>query len=162
MNDQEPAPPIGHVVWRIGLMLCGTIWWGGLSFYAMVVVPIGSDVIGSTQQGFITQRVTQWHNAISCLFMVLLLVEAYRRRSLALSLCGLLLLASNVGLIVWHRRLTSLMFQSPSIPETFYDQHAVYLWITTIEWGIGLLTLCLLFMDSVSDITRQSDRSRDR
>ncbi|MFM8571811.1 MAG: hypothetical protein ACKOAU_09465 [Pirellula sp.] len=37
------------------------LWWGGLSFYAIVVVPIGTEQIGSVAQGFITQRVTQWH-----------------------------------------------------------------------------------------------------
>lgn len=39
-------------------MLARGMWWGGLCFYAVVIVPIGTEVIGSVEQGFITQRVT--------------------------------------------------------------------------------------------------------
>jgi hypothetical protein len=143
-------------VWRIGLLLCGTIWWGGLSFYATVVVPIGSDLIGSLQQGIITQRVTQWHNAISCLFTTMLLVEAFRRRCRALLVCGVILVVIDLGLIAWHHRLTSLLSQNEAISESFYDQHAVYLWMTTIEWSVGLFVMCFLFNSSGND--RNPDR----
>ncbi|MCA9269901.1 MAG: hypothetical protein KDA41_15580, partial [Planctomycetales bacterium] len=39
-------------------------WWGGLTFYAGVVVPVGAAVFGSTEQGFVTQRVTNWLNLL--------------------------------------------------------------------------------------------------
>ena len=39
------------------------LWQGGFLFYTAVVVPIGTDVLGSALvQGLITRRVTDWMN----------------------------------------------------------------------------------------------------
>src|SRR5215471_8442423 len=57
-------------VWTLLLSLAWGVWWGGLCFYAVVVVPIGTEEIGAVEQGFITQRVTWWHNLISGAFLV--------------------------------------------------------------------------------------------
>ena len=45
------------------LLLIGLMFWqGGFLFYAAVVVPVGTRVLGSeTEQGFITQSVTNYH-----------------------------------------------------------------------------------------------------
>ncbi len=56
--------PLGHSGWRTGLLFAWAIWWGGLSFYALFVVPIGTEIVGGFEQGLITQRVTNWLNAI--------------------------------------------------------------------------------------------------
>ena len=69
---------ISRASWRIFLLLVWAPWWGGLCFYAVVVVPVGTELIGSVEQGFITQRVTQWHNAWTGLFLVFLLIKATR------------------------------------------------------------------------------------
>jgi hypothetical protein len=43
--------------------LVWALWWGGLTFYASVVVPTGARILHShTKQGFITQEVTNWIN----------------------------------------------------------------------------------------------------
>ena len=127
-------------------MLAWAVWWGGLSFYAVVVVPVGTEVIGSVEQGFITQRVTQWHNALSVLFTICVLVEAFLRRSRALCLIGITLAVIDMGLIFWHIRLTNLMdFQQQTVPARFYGEHAVYLWITAAEWVLGIATPKWLF-----------------
>lgn len=139
--------PVWHVIWRNGLLLCGTVWWGGLSFYAMFVVPIGTELIGSSEQGAITQQVTRWHNGIFCVFLILCWIEALRRRQTQLMVCGSLLSVTLVGLFYWHQRLTSLMSQQHSDAQAFYREHAMYLWMTTIEWGVGLLTMGILFTD---------------
>ena len=127
-------------VWRAGIWILWAFWWGGLSFYAIAVVPIGTEQIGSQSQGFITQWVTHWHNLLGTIMTICLAMEGYRtsRRSLYL-------LATLVGfvtslLFVDHWILSSQMnFQDRSVSENFYKQHVVYLWITTVEWFLGLL-----------------------
>ncbi|MDB5389796.1 MAG: hypothetical protein JWM11_5442 [Planctomycetaceae bacterium] len=126
--------------WNWGLILIWATWWGGLNFYALVVVPIGTELIGSVEQGFITQKVTQAHNAITVLFVICLLIEAYRRRHRMLWSTAIALLVITIGLISWHVHLTSMMdFEQQSVPGRFYSEHAVYLWLTAFEWGLGLL-----------------------
>ena len=39
-------------------------WQGGFLFYAAVVVPTGTDVLGSIGQGRVTRHVTDWMNVI--------------------------------------------------------------------------------------------------
>ena len=42
------------------VMSAVALWLGGFTFYALVVVPTGTDVLGgSVEQGFVTQAVTR-------------------------------------------------------------------------------------------------------
>jgi len=121
------------------LLLVWGLWWGGLCFYAVVVVPIGTETIGTVEQGFITQRVTWWHNVITGVFLVGLSAEAWRRRSRVLLFGSGVLGIVEIALILWHARLTGMMdFEYQSVPRNFYGQHAIYLWITAVEWGLGI------------------------
>src|SRR5262249_10866111 len=88
--------------WGMLLLLAWGVWWGGLCFYAVVVVPIGTQEIGTVEQGFITQRVTWWHNLLSVAFLVCLAVEACRRRSRVLLLSGVTLGIIECALFAWH------------------------------------------------------------
>ena len=126
-------------VWNTFLLLVWASWWGGLCFYAIVVVPIGTELIGSVEQGFITQRVTGWHNILTGVFLLCLVIEAVRQRSRILRSFGVSLAIIEIGLITWHRHLTGMMdFADQSVPGDFYDQHAIYLWITAAEWFLGI------------------------
>ena len=139
-NAESSIPAFARATWRMLLLLVWAAWWGGLCFYAVVVVPIGTELIGSVEQGFITQRVTQWHNRLSGLLLVCLLIEAGRRRSRKLWAIAVVLAIIDIVLIVWHGKLTGMMdFEHPSVPDSFYAQHAVYLWITAAEWFLGMM-----------------------
>src|SRR5262245_62510583 len=62
---------------RLAAVLTMALWWGGLTFYALFVVPTGVDVLGSeTGQGFITQRVSSIINLCGILALIVLLVHA--------------------------------------------------------------------------------------
>jgi hypothetical protein len=69
--------------WRLAVWLLWAAWWGGLTFYALVVVPIGTELLGSVEQGFVTQRVTLWHNWLGVVIALALAAEAWRLRSSA-------------------------------------------------------------------------------
>ena len=91
------------------------------------------------EQGFITQRVTMWHNCLAVLFLLCLAVEAYSRKSRVLWVVLSLLTMTTIALLVRHRLLSPLMdFQKQSVNNDFYAQHAVYLWITAAEWILGM------------------------
>ncbi|MFO0944282.1 MAG: hypothetical protein U0930_26535 [Pirellulales bacterium] len=129
---------IGYI-WQVILLLVWAMWWGGLSFYAIFVVPTGTEQIGSVSQGFITQQVTMWHNGLTGVFLLCLLLEAFKRGNRWLWSMTFGLAFIEVGLVYWHRHLTSEMdFVAQSVPSSFYRQHAVYLWLTAAEWLIGV------------------------
>ena len=138
-NAESSTQRIGCAAWRLFLLLVWAAWWGGLCFYAVVVVPIGTELIGSVEQGFITQRVTQWHNGLSGLFLVSLLIEASRSRRRELWAIVVVLAIIDIALVVWHAKLTGMMdFKQQAVPGSFYAQHAIYLWITAAEWLVGI------------------------
>ncbi|HEY3969575.1 MAG TPA: hypothetical protein VGM05_33790 [Planctomycetaceae bacterium] len=131
---------------KLLLLLAWGLWWGGLCFYAVVVVPIGTETIGSVEQGFITQQVTWWHNLVTGLFLAGLTAEACRRRSRMLILASSVLGIIEISLILWHAHLTGMMdFPNQAVPPNFYGEHAIYLWITAAEWGLGIILPVWLF-----------------
>ena len=135
-----------HNVGYLSLSILWSCWWGGLTFYALVVVPIGTEVIGNVEQGFITQRVTGWHNALTATFVLAVVVNAYRRRNKALWGFAATLSLILIALVIWHARLTSTMdFRNQTVPATFYAQHAIYLWFTAAEWALGIIIPIWLF-----------------
>jgi hypothetical protein len=121
---------------RYAAVLSLAVWIGGLTFYALVVVPIGAETIGSTQQGFITQQVTIWLNRIGLVVLIILLPSlqtGWMRATwgtLALTLAALFLL---------HSQLDALLISSQeSDHATFYNWHRAYLLVTALQWLAGL------------------------
>ena len=134
-----------NALWINFLWIGWAMWWGGLSFYAICVVPIATDLIGSIEQGFVTQRVMQWHNSISLIFVVCLAIDAFFQRRRVLWVVVAILSLIIIGLLVGHFILSSQMdFVQHTVPDGFYSQHAIYLWITACEWIIGM-TIPFLF-----------------
>lgn len=126
------------------LILLFAIWWGGLTFYALIVVPIGSDVTSSVEQGFVTQRVTFWHNLLLTLLTICVVAEALFRRNLRWWLLLASMLLINAALLFLHWKLSGMIDVAElSVPSEFYRMHALYLWLTTAEWLIGLAGVIL-------------------
>lgn len=126
-------------------VLAASLWLGGLTFYALVVVPAGTEVVGSTTQGFITQRVTSRLNVVGavCLAGLLLSTVPARRRSLWIA--WTLMAAAQAALFVMQNQLGALLdplTQSVSDPARFYSLHRVYLLITAVQWSTCLWHLC--------------------
>ncbi len=64
---------------RLTVFLVSAVWWGGLTFYAVVVVPSGAKVLGGEiEQGFVTRVVAPWINLFGLLAALIVAVDAVR------------------------------------------------------------------------------------
>lgn len=132
-------------IYRTLLLACFSMWFGGFGFYVSIVVPIGTDILGSARnQGMITQQVTDWLNLFAGIAVVAMLLESYVSwKSIAgFSKWWLLSLAVLVsvflGGLVWLHPVLDAMID-PSEMEIsdeakFYQLHRLYLWLSTIQW----------------------------
>lgn len=161
-DHRSPWIPEGRMLslWSFVLLIAWASWWGGLSFYAIAVVPIATEQLGSTSQGFITRDVTHWHNTLFAAFLGLLLAEAFRRRSAPLWCVVGMLFGICVGLFLDHAYLSQQMDPTQrTVPEGFYGDHAVYLWLTAVEWFLGILVLVWLLPGHATLTTPKSAAS---
>jgi len=137
---------------RLATVLTMALWWGGLTFYALFVVPTGVDVLGGeTEQGFITQRVSNVINLCGMVALAVLLANAAvnwrligRFAKLALAATWLVMAGAQLVLLLVHPRLDTLLdMDSHSIvePSSFHRLHEFYLSVTTVQWSAGLLHL---------------------
>ena len=130
-------------------LLTFSVWFGGFTFYAAVVVPIGTEVLGSaTAQGFVTSRVTVWLNVLCALCLTILAWDACHRttrRSLNAAVIAIMALIV-VSLFFLHPQLLKLLDSSERSvlePDRFYALHRVYLILSSALWLGGLIWLAL-------------------
>lgn len=120
--------------------------FGGFFFYASVVVPIGTQVLGSTTQGFVTRHVTDVLNWATLATVVLIALEATtggypqgRRRFL---LGCVVAIVVSLGCLFWlHELLEGEMLEHEfgvDNASRFYSLHRVYLWVSTLQWIASL------------------------
>jgi hypothetical protein len=127
------------------------VWLGGFTFYGAVVVPVLHDSLGSLDAGIVTQRVTDYLNAIGVATIALWSLAAWVERSegsvgsrrMRIGLLGVtssLLLA----LILLHRVMDGQL-DTGSL-RGFYPLHRAYLIASTAQWfvNVGLLAVSLL------------------
>ena len=137
---------------RFLLFQAWIIWQGGFVFYAAVVVPVGSDVLGSaTIQGFVTREVTNWLNALGVAYHLLLAWNLaadrgirHRRTRFGLGATSAILL---LALLILHPVLDSFLDaveQTVREPKAFYRWHIVYLWCSTVQWLLALVQAWLM------------------
>ena len=123
-------------------------WQGGFTFYAAVVVPIGQEVVGKETQPFITRQVAQWINISGAAALVILaldLAAAAREARWAhlvrwLSWLGM---AAALVALVWLYPYIDRHLNT-EVQEIFQRKemrpwHRAYLWVSTVQWGFGLL-----------------------
>jgi hypothetical protein len=133
------------------LVMCALMFWiGGFTFYAAVVVPIGTEVLGGpVAQGEITRHVAKWLNLAGAVALILwawdlAIDRAPRVRQWLRWLLWGTLVVMLALLGWWHPRLEELR----DLPH-YYSQnraafrslHRFYLWTSSIQWGVALLLL---------------------
>lgn len=135
------------------------LWWGGFTFYAAVVVPLGAQVTDETTQGFVTQKVTHGFNILALIILALSFPTCWltgklnadatmlqKRGRLARRVAWVVMLATLAGLVIVHSLLDSrldpktLSIQGSS---DFYKIHQAYLWLAIFQWHAGWVFLLL-------------------
>lgn len=124
-------------------------WQGGFTFYAAVVVPIGQQMLGPGGQALITREVTFYLNLSGAIALALLALDIVcetepsrlRRWGRWLSWLGMVLI---LGVLVWlHGHLIGLLNEGQPDRSMFRFGHRCYLWLSTVQWGLGLLYVWL-------------------
>ncbi len=126
------------------LLVAFAFWMGGFSFYFGVVVRIGDDVIGGTEQGFITRQISWWLNVAGVVTLALMGAHLYFCRTgvLLLSLLGMLI---TQGLLMFrHSQLEALLDpESMSVldAERFALLHENYEFLSGCQWLAAMIYL---------------------
>ena len=122
-----------------------SLWIGGVTFYGLVVVPLGGEVLGSAAaQGFITQAVALRLNVIGLVALAALAWNASRtrgRRGPLWITWGAMVIA-QVALLVLYPLLGALLdtgTRSVVDHEAFYARHRAYLLVTAGQWLAALV-----------------------
>ena len=134
-------------LYRFACLAALAFWMGGFTFYALIVIPTGNRLLGSIQQGLLTQQVTHRMNLSGVLALAILLPAARRSKWLTASW---LIMAVSLATLFWlHLRLDALTDVTVSaVSENFYGWHQAYLAAVTIQWSAALVYLWGLTADS--------------
>jgi hypothetical protein len=138
---------------RFLLILSLLFWQGGFMFYGGVVVPVGGRILGSeTEQGFITQSVTNYLNLAGavCLLtwgLVLWIDRPHAPRLRVASWTLWVGLVSGLAVLALvHLRMERLLdFESRSVLEQdhFGWLHGAYIATSSAQWLASLILLGL-------------------
>jgi hypothetical protein len=140
-----------RILRRMLVLVALMVWQGGFTFYGLVVIRAGQEVLGSHRvQGFITQQVTNSLNLAGALALLLLAWDVFLahdgrvwRRRLRWGLWSSMVLA--LAVLVWlHPRLDALLdADSYRILEAgpFRILHTIYLNTSTFQWACSLAYL---------------------
>lgn len=120
-------------------------------FYGGVVVPVGARVLGSeTEQGFITQSVTNYLNAAGALCLAVWLESLWSDRRSGVSKTEWAIwffLAASLVMLVWiHGRMDLVLngeLRSVLDARSFDLFHKLYIGTSSLQWAASLLLLWL-------------------
>jgi hypothetical protein len=120
------------------------LWQGGFLFYAAIVVPTGTDVLGSFEQGRVTRHVTDTMNAIGAIAVAILAWDQLNSLAWRRTRWGLwTIFAIGVAMLFWlHPRIENYIDFSANGRiddyQAFYFWHRVYLYVASAQWLAGL------------------------
>ncbi|MEM8732872.1 MAG: hypothetical protein AAGG44_01525 [Planctomycetota bacterium] len=137
---------------RFLLLLLLGFTFGGFLFYASVVVPLGTSILGSTTQGFVTRSVTNVINVASLVSALAIAAYAWTTSnrfrtedSIRIPLVSACIIGTTAIILMWlHGHLEQAMADDEFAVmdgESFYRTHRVYLWVSTIQWLSSLPVL---------------------
>jgi exosortase/archaeosortase len=137
------------VLRRLLLLAAFAYWQGGFTFYAAIVVPTGTEVLGSSaEQGKITRRVAATINLTGAIALAIfaldIVFEPRLRRSRAIAMLVAVILL--VALMVLRDRLDVMFHGEDAFLDDraeFRPWHRTYLWLSTAQWATCVVYLIL-------------------
>ena len=124
------------------------LWQGGFLFYTAVVVPTGTAEFTAFEQSRVTRVVTTWMNGLGVVTLVLLAWDQWANRPARARwlLWGAMTIALT-GLVVLHPMIEARIdYTGGRINDYagFYLRHRTYLWLSTMQWAIGVVYVVLM------------------
>jgi len=150
---------------RIAAVASLALWWGGFTFYAARVVPIGNEMLHSKlRQGAITQKVTGELNLLAMVAFAAvgasMLSSKPRTPRFAWS-CLAIAIISTAALFLVRNKLNGMFDPAARDlvdPRGFHHLHEVYLTIATVQWGAASLLLIVLQLATKSSPSGEEAR----
>jgi hypothetical protein len=141
---------------RFATILVFAMWMGGFTFYAEIVIPTATHVLGSGRHvGFITEQVTNWLNLIGiaalAVFLWNLIAEwphAPKNRKRLLAAAWGTMVAADLGLFATHPLIDHLLDTKARRIldfDRFDTLHTVYLTFATTQWIAALVYIWFSF-----------------
>ncbi len=136
------------------------MWFGGFCFYVSIVVPIATDVLGSSfDQGLITRRVTQVLNWFGLCAGAMMLVHSCfglksgRSKATVVQLVSVVLMLIMQLVLFWlHPQIDAYVdVEIRDIAgdyDQFYFLHRLYLWASTVQWFASWLWLICFVVEN--------------
>jgi hypothetical protein len=137
---------------RIVVVLVLAFWQGGFTFYAAVVAPVGSEVLGSApERGLISQKVTRYLNLAGAIALIPLAWDAAASRDRAawrrwLRWLALFAMTLSLVALLWLQfQFEALHIDDPYGLINLWDfpEDHWYLWISVFLWECAMLYLVL-------------------
>lgn len=147
MSDTPKRRQFGAIAHLFLAVAALAFWQGGLSFYAIVVVPVGNSILQNGEQGFITQQVTTWLNVSGIAAIALLAVNAQRLRNRSLWIVCAVLIVTLAMLFAIHLKMDALLLPASFDVvdrKQFSLWHDAYLTVVTVQWCAALAALWML------------------
>jgi hypothetical protein len=141
-------PPALLLLRRFLVLAALMFWMGGFTFYAAVVVPIGTDVLESAaEQARITRRVAPEINRAGLVALAIFAADTALTRfgrtwRWARWATWLGMAACLVVLLTLYPRLDEMFHGAEGYLDDrkeFKPWHRTYLWTLTVQWGFAIL-----------------------
>lgn len=138
-----------EILRRFVVLQAFMLWQGGFLFYAAIVVPTGTEILGSFQQGRVTREVTFSMNLIGVATLLLLALDQFQTagKQRARWIIWAFLVMTLAAQFVCHVQIERFVdfTQEGHIEDypAFYFWHRVYLCLAATQWLAGLACVFL-------------------
>lgn len=140
---------------KLAIVTLFALWWGGLTFYATVVVPTGAEVLGGhVLQGFVTRIVAQYLNGLGLVWLLFTSWETLaikksipRWGRLVMSASWLVAAVAQLTLLVMYFKLDGFLDpvdQKIAQPRLFHTLHETYISVVGFMWAAGFAQMLLM------------------